>query len=371
MLSIVLYLYPQMPDMEFLWLWDDECVNGLPVFAPNACRQFAKAGFTLPSFSVWSQSLGRVQMAAYHSCVWNRYPPYERKPLAVWRGSTTGARKPTVENYQLVTRLKLHLLAQNHSGILDAKINKFTKDIPDPVRAQITSGDRIDSEDYNRYSAIIDVDGNGWSDRFGHALIHYSTPVLKMASNHTAFFEHLFAPGVTFLQFSPSLEDLVEKAGKVVAEVQKLGGQSKYFDMVKSMQATSQVLMDHLGLVEALAYSLLKYWSLVTWTLKDLDPDTDVDLGHRNRLDPSIVKRGGDRAGGVGQDGGSDDDDHDDDYTKASAKPLTEFPDEVRGFEEVAMTCCSLTRVPAEFAAEVTTRLLRKAPGRSFFFWVF
>ncbi|GIL64334.1 hypothetical protein Vafri_18306 [Volvox africanus] len=363
MLSIVLYLYPKMPDMEFLWLWDDECVNGLPVFAPNACRQFAKAGFTLPSFSVWSQSLGQVQMAAYHSCIWNRYPPHERKPLAVWRGSTTGARKPTLENYQLVTRLKLHLLAQNYSDILDAKINKLTKDIPEPVRARIKLGDRLDSEDYNRYSAIIDVDGNGWSDRFGHALIHYSTPVLKMASNHTAFFEHLFAPGVTFLQFSPSLEDLVGKAGKVVSEVRKLGGQSKYFDMVKSMQATSQVLMDHLGLMEALAYSLLKYWSLVTWTLGDLDPDPDVDLGHRNHLDPSIAEKGNQRAGGGGQDGdgGGGEEEEDDDH---DTKTAAESTDEMEGFEEVAMTCCSLTHVPAEFATAVTTRLLNKAPGR-------
>ncbi|GIM01759.1 hypothetical protein Vretimale_6544 [Volvox reticuliferus] len=362
MLSIVLYLFPTMPDMEFLWLWDDECVNGLPVFAPNVCRQFAKGGFTLPSFSVWSTSLGQVQMASYHSCIWNRYPPHERKSLAVWRGRTTGVRKPTQENYKSITRMKLHHLAQNHSDILDAKIMKFTQGMPDFIRSNIQLGDRIDSEDYNRYSAIIDVDGNGWSDRFGHALIHYSTPVLKMASNNTAFFEHLFAPGVTFLQFSPSLEDLVEKASEVVSDVRQFGGQSKYFDMVKAMQATSQVLMDHVGIAEALAYSLLKYWSLVTWTLEDLDFDRDVGLGHRRFLDPSTGKGGSRRAGGGGQ-GAAAADGHDDD-TKVAAASLAEVPVEVTRFEEVVMTCCSLTRVPAEFAAAVTTRLLKRAPFR-------
>ncbi|EFJ42172.1 hypothetical protein VOLCADRAFT_107362 [Volvox carteri f. nagariensis] len=308
MLSVILYLYP-MPDMEFLLLWDDECASGLPLIAPNICRQFPKAGFTFPSFSVWSQSLGPVQMATYHSCIWNsRYPPHTRKPMAVWRGSTTGARvTTTLENHKQVTRLKLHLLAQNHSDILDAKITMFTEELPDSVRKLYKPGKLIEPEDYNQYSAIIDVDGHSWSDRFGNSLIHYATPILKMASNRTGFFEHLYAPGTAFQQFNNNLEDLPEKARKVISDVQQLSGDSESFQMVRNMHATSQLLMDHIGLAEAFVYSLLKYWSLVTW-----------------KLDPS----------------------------------------DLDGFEEVPMTCCALTRVPPEFAVAVTTRLMRKVPRR-------
>lgn len=41
---------------------------------------------------------------------------------------------------------------------------------------------------------MLDVDGNAWSDRY-RLLAHFNTPVLKQASNLTAFFEHVMAPG--------------------------------------------------------------------------------------------------------------------------------------------------------------------------------
>ncbi|GLC60619.1 hypothetical protein PLESTB_001648700 [Pleodorina starrii] len=304
-----------MPDMEFLLSWGDDCANGLPVIAPNACRDLPRAGFTMPSFSVWSQSFGPVQMASYHSCIWTRYPAHNRKPLAVWRGSTTGAHHPTtLENYEQIPRFKLHLLTQNHSDILDAKITRFTSQIPDDVRAKIQLTDRMAPEDYNQYSVIIDVDGNGWSDRFGNSLIHYTTPVLKMASNRTAFFEHLYAPDTAFVQFNYTLDDLPRKARQMVDDIQKLATQSRYFKMVRNMQATSQMLMDHLGLAEALAETLLRYRSLAAWEVA-----------------------------------GDDD-------------PLISDPwdTDSSGFEEVPMTCCTLARVPAEFATAVTSRLLVK-----------
>lgn len=40
----------------------------------------------------------------------------------------------------------------------------------------------------------MDLDGNGWSDRYAR-LVAFPTPILKQATNHTAFFEHLLAPG--------------------------------------------------------------------------------------------------------------------------------------------------------------------------------
>ncbi|GIL66557.1 hypothetical protein Vafri_20053 [Volvox africanus] len=345
MLNVVLYLYPSMPDMEFLLFWSDDCVNGLPVLAPNVCRQYANAGFTLPSNSVLRASLGQVQMAAYHSCLWNRYPPHARKPLAVWRGTLTGSVQVPKEQLKSITRVKLHLLSENHSNIIDAKINRFPSWIPEDLRSLIHLGDHIHSEDYNSYSAIIDVDGNGWSDRFGNSLIHYATPIIKMATNRTAFFEHLFAPGKTFLQFGPSMEDLVDKAGKLVSDVQHLGGKSEYFDMVRAMQGTSQILMDHVGIAEAFAYLLLKYWSLVTWTLED-----SHDPGHRSLLDPTKEQNDGPGRG----DG--------DGLTVSGSSSAAAISAEVNGFEEVAVKCCSFTHLPAEFATAVTMRLSRKEP---------
>lgn len=35
-------------------------------------------------------------------------------------------------------------------------------------------------EDANRYALLLDVDGNGWSDRY-RLLAHFNTPLLKQA----------------------------------------------------------------------------------------------------------------------------------------------------------------------------------------------
>jgi hypothetical protein len=39
----------------------------------------------------------------------------------------------------------------------------------------------VQLEDFNNFALIVDVDGNGWSDRM-RLLAHYNTPVLKQAS---------------------------------------------------------------------------------------------------------------------------------------------------------------------------------------------
>jgi hypothetical protein len=54
---------------------------------------------------------------------------------------------------------------------------------------------------------VLDIDGNGWSDRY-RLLAHANTPVLKQASNLTAFFEHLAAPGLVVQHYSHDLSDL-------------------------------------------------------------------------------------------------------------------------------------------------------------------
>jgi hypothetical protein len=54
---------------------------------------------------------------------------------------------------------------------------------------------------------VLDIDGNGWSDRY-RLLAHANTPVLKQASNLTAFFEHLAAPGPVLQHYAHDLSDL-------------------------------------------------------------------------------------------------------------------------------------------------------------------
>lgn len=75
-------------------------------------------------------------------------------------------------------------------------------------------------EEFNKYALVLDIDGNGWSDRF-RLLSHFNTPVLKQASNLTAFFEHLMAPGDVIEQYSPGLSDLPVRARALLEELQR------------------------------------------------------------------------------------------------------------------------------------------------------
>jgi len=68
-------------------------------------------------------------------------------------------------------------------------------------------------EDYNRYSAVLDVDGNGWSSRLWALLLGASArPVLKQATALAGPYEHLFAPGRHIAHFRGNLRDVGDVA---------------------------------------------------------------------------------------------------------------------------------------------------------------
>ena len=81
-------------------------------------------------------------------------------------------------------------------------------------------GDRLQLEECNRYSLLVDIEGNAWSDRY-RLLSHFNTPVLKQASNLTAFFEHIFAPGLVVEQYNHDLADLPVRVAALLQELQQ------------------------------------------------------------------------------------------------------------------------------------------------------
>ncbi|GLC37035.1 hypothetical protein PLESTB_001398700 [Pleodorina starrii] len=258
--QVVLYLFP-IPDMDFLLHYGDGCTKGLPVI---------------------------------------RYPADKRKSVVFWRGSSmdTVHGACNKNNYLKVFRILLHQFARNHTDTLDVRIAKLLN-CDAFVKEQIKdAGAWIRLEKFNQHCAILDVDGNGWSDRFGQ-LVHFNTPILKLASNHTGFFEHLMAPNVAIDQFSKDLSDLPEKARQLIADCQTGGADSRARRLAHTMQGITQMLMDHVGIAEAFAYTLHTYKNLSAWT----------------------------------------------------------FDSSLTGFKQVNRTCCSEARVPKAFADAVTAKV--------------
>jgi hypothetical protein len=79
-------------------------------------------------------------------------------------------------------------------------------------------------EDFNRWSAVLDVDGNGWSARLFSLLAGASArPVLKQASPLAAGYEHLFAPGRHLAHFRGDLRDAADVAARWVGLAEAAG----------------------------------------------------------------------------------------------------------------------------------------------------
>lgn len=152
-----------------------------------------------------------------------------RTARAVWRGSSTDPSHPLVEegNALDLARTRLALLGRWYPNVLDAALvgwvqTAFQGQCVDEVMPlgesgrwvcgvlvlwrgaaspatcdcnhesdtgvcdmrPCLAGSRLALEDFNRYALLLDIDGNGWSDRY-RLLAHMNTPVLKQASNLT------------------------------------------------------------------------------------------------------------------------------------------------------------------------------------------
>ncbi|KAG2441665.1 hypothetical protein HXX76_003283 [Chlamydomonas incerta] len=108
MLQAALYLWPMMPDMDFIIASGDGWTDVDPVLSWNMRQD--QVGFTLPSWGVWDNAMGHTQRAIYHMCL---------------DASAIGADKRTIEHFR---SLGLH-------------------------------GSSISLEDFNKYCVILDADG--------------------------------------------------------------------------------------------------------------------------------------------------------------------------------------------------------------------
>jgi hypothetical protein len=137
--------------------------------------------------------LGRHIMVHYIDPLRYRHDPFHPQQLqAVWRGTATG-NKNRLHN----VRYQLCNISYHYPHLIDAKLvgtpPPFWRDDDDHDHHEnrhgnLTSsisilymyGDRIHSRDFQRYRAILDVDGHAWSSRFTKLLCYSSSVVLKV-----------------------------------------------------------------------------------------------------------------------------------------------------------------------------------------------
>lgn len=181
----------------------------VPIFTLSAPVRCSHA-FPVPTYETVKQAAKPWQALIEE---YRRRYPWERKQRrAVWRGAPTGAHAADRNS-----RIRLCDRAERRPDLLDAKLSSTLRSGFKDVDDTRYLGDRIHMPDFQKYRAIIDVDGHSWSSRFGE-LLCYSSVVLKVEPANVDYFHPELRPFVHYLPVSADLGDLYEMAEYAVSD---------------------------------------------------------------------------------------------------------------------------------------------------------
>jgi len=186
---------------DYPWCGDDL----VPVFRLNAIKSATECQHSWPAMSLtYFQDPTNVQlaespyqwddiMAGYDAAY-----PWERKiPKVVWRGRITGYTHRRGER----PRQALVKHAQKHLEIMDVKPS--------------TQKSKIPQDDFQKYKAILDIDGNAWSARLGK-LLCYNSVVIKVEPTYVGYWEKEIEPWVHYIPAEPDFSDLEKTVRYVI-----------------------------------------------------------------------------------------------------------------------------------------------------------
>jgi hypothetical protein len=129
----------------------------------------------------------------------NTIPFREKKPKAIWRGSTTGDGN----------RMKLVDFARRHEKYIDAKFNNFC-DLYADLAKIYPKAEYMDPKDQIKYRYILSLDGNGGTYGLYWQLL--SGSCLLVSKRFNQWFSPFFEPGIHYIPFDENDgEDLLNK----------------------------------------------------------------------------------------------------------------------------------------------------------------
>lgn len=159
---------------DYPWCGDDL----VPVFRLNAIKDPSRCRHSWPAMSLtYFQDPSNVQLAEspYQwddmMAEWDEAYPWESKiRKVVWRGRITGYTYPDGKR----PRQALVRYAQDHLDVMDVK--------PSTQRSKMAQ------DDFQKFVAILDIDGNAWSARLGK-LLCYNSIVIKVEPEYVGYWE--------------------------------------------------------------------------------------------------------------------------------------------------------------------------------------
>mmetsp|Transcript_46632 Transcript_46632/g.68922 ORF Transcript_46632/g.68922 Transcript_46632/m.68922 type:complete len:444 (+) Transcript_46632:321-1652(+) len=237
-IELARYLQPHNPRMaaltegDFPFLWDGYdypfCGDDLvPIFRWNMFASNKMCNFSFPFVSghLWIKHYsgtkalnpffsekGKLSRHSWFEQTreWDHIYPWESKQAkAVWRGTLTGFfRDKDRPRWKMVEK------GMAFPSTMDIKFSGATQYIdlvhgtPQFVdHEEKNMAETIPKEDFMKYRAIIDIDGNGWSSRFCD-LLCFNSVVIKVESTYQAYFEKDLKPMVHYIPVKADLSDL-------------------------------------------------------------------------------------------------------------------------------------------------------------------
>jgi hypothetical protein len=154
---------------------------------------------------------------ARNSVAWS-----SRKPIAFWRGQTTGwysVRGDTIRNWDELPRVQLCRLAQSDAaqGLLDAGLSGLAQ-IPSEEHRQAIRDEGLLKEymhwsDFQQWKFQIDIDGNtnAWASMF--TKLYSGSPILKVKSPlcFRQWYYDRLVPWENYVPVEADMSDLLEK----------------------------------------------------------------------------------------------------------------------------------------------------------------
>ncbi len=139
--------------------------------------------FLIPdnSFVLWRSYQAEREHYAQNDIAWEH-----RKPVALWRGSTTGFAKDRRNGWRSLQRVRLCEIGLEHPDLLDAGITSIVQfaeqSVVDEIRNSGLIREYVPATEFNKYKYQIDIDGNtnSWPGLFTKLLT--GSPVIKIAS---------------------------------------------------------------------------------------------------------------------------------------------------------------------------------------------
>jgi hypothetical protein len=142
----------------------------------------------------------------------------QRRPVAMWRGGTSGQPADRRIGWRTLPRIRLCEIGREHPDIIDAGITGIAQmpnaQAEEEIRNSGLMAGFLPVNDFNKYRYQIDIDGNSnsWPGLFQKLLT--GSPVLKVASprGFRQWYYDRLKPWINFVPVAVDMSDLVEKA---------------------------------------------------------------------------------------------------------------------------------------------------------------